>query len=337
MRELKRAVWLACLVLLAGGRAGAEAPEYVRTSDVIYGRKHGMALTMDVFAPKKNSNHRGIVFVISGGWFSRNGFIHPNFFRSYLERGYTVFAVVHSSQPKFTIPEIIDDMHRAVRFIRSHAEDYHIDPNHIGVTGSSAGGHLALILGTDGQKGTSRTGDPVDRVSSKVQAVACFFPPSDFLNYGEKGRELNVTTMPAPFTAAVDFHEFNRSKALYQPIKDEKKVHDILKEISPMTHVSRGDAPTLILHGDRDRLVPLQQSEDFVARLKEVGVPARLVVKKDCGHGWVTITEDSKLCAEWFDKYLLGKEDKDSTADKEKANDKGKTAEKEKAIPGRSR
>jgi acetyl esterase/lipase len=293
------------LVLIGCGSGRAqEAPDYLRTRDVIYGRKAGLALTMDVFAPKKEPNGNGIIFVVSGGWFSRPDRIQPLFLLEFLRRGYTVFAVVHGSQPKFTIPEILEDMHRAVRFIRYHAKDYKIDPDHVGIIGASAGGHLSLMQGTAGLPGNPDAADPVDRCSSRVQAVTCFFPPTDFLNYGKPGHELTVDTLQAPFTAAVDFKEYDRKLARYVPIKDADKVRDILKKISPITHVTADDAPTLILHGDEDVLVPLQQSQAIVAKFKEVGVPAELIVKKGVGHGWVTMIADLKPCGDWFDRYL---------------------------------
>jgi acetyl esterase/lipase len=223
----------------------------------------------------------------------------------FLKRGYTVFAVVHGSQPKFTIPEIIQDMHRAVRFIRFHAKQYHINPELIGITGASAGGHLSLMQGTAGDAGDPKAKDPVDRVSSRVQAVACFFPPTDFLNYGAKGKEMINRSFRPPFTAAADYHEFDRSKALYIPVTDEKRLREISRRVSPIYHVTPDDAPTLIIHGDKDDLVPLQQSESIVAKLNEVGVPAELVVKKGAGHGWYTILDDTRTLADWFDKYLV--------------------------------
>jgi acetyl esterase/lipase len=134
---------LLSVLLLAGiGSArAADAPTYTRTEDVIYGRKFGTALTLDVFAPKSNANGAAVIWVISGGWFSAHDAIRPAWVEPFTKRGYTVFAVVHGCQPKFTIPEILEDMHRAVRFIRYHAKDYHIDPDRIGITGGSAGGH----------------------------------------------------------------------------------------------------------------------------------------------------------------------------------------------------
>ena len=89
-------------------------------------------------------------------------------------RRYTVFAVVHRSQPEFTIPEIIEDTQRAVRFVRYNAKTYGIDPNRIGLLGGSSGGHLALMQGTGGDDGNPDAADPVDRVSSRAQAVGCF-------------------------------------------------------------------------------------------------------------------------------------------------------------------
>src|ERR1700679_51168 len=79
---------------------------YDRKVDVVYGRKFGMALTMDVFTPKANANGAAVVWVVSGGWFSSHEAINSGFIGELLKRGYTVFAVVHGSQPRFTIPEI---------------------------------------------------------------------------------------------------------------------------------------------------------------------------------------------------------------------------------------
>jgi acetyl esterase/lipase len=307
---------LSCALLLGGAvatRAADDAP-YTRTEDVIYGRKWGMALTMDVFAPKKDANGVGIVFVVSGGWHSAHEGINRGFFAELLKRGYTVFAVVHGSEPKFTIPEAVDDMNRAVRYIRYHAKDYHIDPDRIGVTGGSAGGHLSLMLGTAGRLGDAKAKDSVDHVSSRVQAVACLFPPTDFLNYGEKDKIALGRGTLAGFKPPFDFHEQDPKTHAFVPVTDEKKVLEIGKEISPIYHVSAETPPTLIIHGDADALVPIQQSESFIAKLKEAGVPAQLVVHHGAGHGGAgfaaTADEDRKTIADWFDKYL-GKKTED--------------------------
>lgn len=278
-----------------------------RQRDVIYGRKHGMAMTMDVFSPEK-PNGGAVIIVVSGGWVSSARSINPVYCQPFVKKGYTVFTVVHGSQPKFTIPEIAEDIHRAVRYIRYHAKRFNIDPNRIGICGASAGGHLSLLQGTAGREANTQARDPIDRVSSRVQAVACFFPPTDFLNWGEKGNEMIDRQFQPPFTAATDYHEYDRSKALYIPIKDKKKLRQISRDVSPIHHISKDDPPTLIIHGDKDELVPLQQSEIFIAKLKEAGVPCKLIVRKGKGHGWLTIPFDFQIFVKWFDDHLKAPE-----------------------------
>ena len=185
-------------------------------------------------------------------------------------------------------------MNRAVRFIRYHAKDYHIDPDRIGITGGSAGGHLSLMQGTAGDDGDPKAKDPVDRVSSRVQAVACFFPPTDFLNYGEQGQvRLAADGMLADFKAPFDLPRArpeDQAASCRSPTR--RRIRRSAARISPITHVTPTIPPTLIIHGDADKLVPIQQAELIVAKLKEAGVPAELVVKKGAGHGWPGMDKD---------------------------------------------
>jgi acetyl esterase/lipase len=296
---------LAWIVMPAVAGLAGESPLYTRQEDVIYGRKYGMALTLDVFRPKEQANGLGVVFVVSGGWFSGHNIegLVPSF-TPLLQRGYTVFPVVHGSQPKFTIPEILLDMHRAVRFIRYHAKDYGIDPDRIGITGGSAGGHLSLMQGTAGDKGNPNAKDPVDRVSSRVQAVACFFPPTDFLNYGKPGESALGRGTLRDFSAPFDFNELDPKQKKFVPITDQEKILEIGRRISPINHVSADSAPTLILHGDKDLLVPMQQAEAMIEKLKAAGVDAKLVVKPGAVHGWPNMHKDVSLIVDWFDSHL---------------------------------
>src|SRR6185436_9611923 len=160
-------VMAVCIAAFARG----ESPEYTRTEDVIYGRKFGTALTMDVFRPKSGANGAAIVWVVSGAWFSSHEHISAKFGGG----GYTMFAVVHGSQPRFTIVDAVADLNRAVRYIRFHAKDYGIDPDRIGITGGSAGGHLSLMQGMKPADPDEKNPDPVERISARVQAVACLF------------------------------------------------------------------------------------------------------------------------------------------------------------------
>ncbi len=314
MRSRRRApavfLRLSCLLALAWTlplaqpvRADDE-PSYTRQEDVIYGRKFGTALTMDVFTPKQDARGVGLILVVSGGWFSAHEAIAVPLIEPLVERGYTVFAVVHGSQPKFTIPEILQDMNRAVRFIRHHAEDYGIDPDRIGIYGGSAGGHLSLMQGVAGDAGNPKAKDPIERTSSRVQAVACFFPPTDFLNYGKTGENALGRGILENFKAPFDFHELDPRQHKFVPITEEERVLEIGRDISPVNHVSPDDPPTLIVHGDADKLVPIQQAELIVEKLKEAGVEAKLVVKPGAGHGWADLPKDVETFADWFDDHL---------------------------------
>ncbi len=305
MRFLRVLIVLGLVVLsIPSFVSAADEAAYARTEDVVYGRKYGTALTMDVFTPKKNPNGAAVIFVVSGGWFSAHEGISKGFVDPMIARGYTVFAVVHGSNPRFTIPEILQDMNRAVRYIRFHAKDYKIDPDRLGIYGGSAGGHLSLMQGTAGDKGNPTAKDAVDQVSSRVQAVACFFPPTDFLNYGKTGENALGRGVLAGFKPAFDFQEIDPKTTRFERITDEAKILEIGKKISPINHVSSDDPPTLIIHGDADKLVPIQQAELIVAKLKDAGVEAKLVVKPGASHGWAGLDKDISILADWFDSHL---------------------------------
>jgi acetyl esterase/lipase len=272
-----------------------------RTSDVVYGRKAGMALTLDVFQPARQ-NGAGVIFLVSGGWASSHddlSMVHVDVsnYEIYLRRGYTVFAVVHGSMPRFNVPDIILDVQRAVRYIRHNAADYGVDPNRLGVLGSSSGGHLALMIATQGGPGPAAATDPVDKESSAVQAVAVFFPPTDFLNWGAPGVDGVGRGPLSPLFAA------------FGSLSDTDLGRQIVgRMISPIYYLTSSLPPTLIIHGDADVVVPLQQSESFAAKAKEVGAPmVKIIVRKGKGHGWADFwksKEDVDQFADWFDDYL---------------------------------
>ena len=239
------------LVLLFCLAINVKGADYERTKDIFYGRKHEVALTMDVITPAKQNN-RVVIFSVSGGWFSSHDNIDKvidlGTFLELLKRRYTtVFAVVHGSQSKFTVPEIREDMHRAVRFIRHHAELYKIDPANIGMLWGSAGGYLTLLQGTDGQGGDPSAEGPVDRESSAVQAIVSYFPPTDFLNYGKEGLHFDKLVRQLmfgrnPFLAALDFRKFDKEKQLIVKVEDQGEIKRLLKEVSPVNNVNNGDA-----------------------------------------------------------------------------------------------
>lgn len=277
--------------------------------EVIYGRKDGMALTMVVLTPKEKAKGTAIISVVSGGWVSTHDWIAGTIGRSqpYLQRGYTVFAVMHGSQPKYTVVEATSDIGRAVRFIRYHAREFSIDPDHIGITGGSAGGHLSLIIATADDKIDITAKDSIDRVSCRVQAVACFYPPTDLLNWSKPGEALvkdKSRLAKAKVRAAFEFTEWNEQMGMLVPITDINQQLKISKQYSPLYHVTEDDPPTIIAHGDKDSAVPLQQSQKIIEKLHQLQIPNKLVVRKGADHGWQDEHVEVEQFADWFDHYL---------------------------------
>ena len=286
-----------------------------RIADVIYGRKFGMALTMDVLVPSK-PNKATVVWAVSGGFCSSHADMsgpgYVQYMKALLDRGYTVFAVVHGSNPKFNMRDISADMHRAVRFIRYHAGDFGIDGNRIGISGASAGGSISLWIGTQGGAGNAAAKDPVERESSKAQAVACFYPGVDWVNWEKDGSNCMAITRKRGLIEAFRFRDYDPVKQEYVEETDPKKIDAILADCSPINHVSAGSAPTLIVQGDKDDVVRLESAVLMVEKLKAAGVAAELVIKEGKGHGWPGQDQDLKLFADWYDEHLrnpVGKAD----------------------------
>jgi len=286
-----------------------EKPTFTQ-EEVIYARKHGMALTMVILKPEK-SNGKGIVNVMSGSWYSRYSFIEKGITRSkpFLESGYTVFLTLHRSNPRFDIAEGATDIKHAVQHIRYHAKKFDIDPDNIGITGSSSGGHLSLLVSTSNDLKSSESKDPVRRVSSKVQAVAVFYPPTDFLNWGRPNGYLNYLQYPAGLAkshilGALKFQTYDTASTIYTPIKDSITLRKMSISVSPAQLVTLDDAPTYIIHGDSDRKVPLQQSQLLQKKFDNIGVPITLKIKSGADHGWKNMNTDRLEFVKWFDTYL---------------------------------
>ena len=203
-RWLRTALVVAVSIVVLIAALGAAGwwylhPAVVRTDGVVYGERNGVPLVLDVIQPAR-PNGLGVALMVSGGWKSGEAGEAPTWLMApLLRRGYTIFAITHISQPQATVMEIIDDVNRGLRFVRHHAGEYQIDPNRIGVTGGSAGGHLSLMLATRGGPGPADAVDPVDRESSAVQAVAIFYPVTDLLNLGDSTENLGDGGPPKSF------------------------------------------------------------------------------------------------------------------------------------------
>ena len=297
-RLLRNTLWtIAAVVLLVALVVGSAwwyfHPTVLRTNAIAYGKRGGETLALDVLRPAK-PNGVGVLLLVSGGWKSgKPGSFGEWMAAPLIRRGYTVFPIYHVSQPKATIMEITDDMHRAVRFVRHHAKDYGIDPQRIGVTGGSAGGHLSLMLATRGGPGRPDATDPADRESSAVQAVAIFYPVTDLLNLG-KSRE-NPGDGGPPKSFVKGFGAAATNMALWKVVG---------RETSPLYYVTSNLPPVLIYHGDADTLTPLEQTEWFQVAARKVGREVQVKVHPGGDHGWLTMPLDIREFGIWFDQKL---------------------------------
>ncbi len=307
MKTLTRAaavtLMLFCLVIPLHAQGGGSI-----IPDVVYGHKAGMALTFDVFTPPGEPNGAAVLNMVSGGWVSR--WTDPEEARprydALLDQGFTVIAVRHGSSPRFNVPEAYADVRRAVRFVRLHAGDFGIDPDRLGVYGGSAGGHLSLMLGLASDEGDPDATDEVLRMSSRVAAVVAYYPPVD-LRHWTGPNEGFPATLPEDglFFARGVMVPGAADRFVALEFEDE-----LGASVSPILHVSRDDPPTLLVHGDADALVDLNNSELMYSALVSTGIETGLVVIEGAGHGFRS-DADRKQASDalvgWFEEHLTGR------------------------------
>jgi acetyl esterase/lipase len=272
----------ACSATARGaGAVPAPAPQPSVTTDVVYGHKDGLALTFDVHRPAQ-PNGAGVISIVSGGYQSsvEMGRLMAQGYPPLTDKGFTVFAVRHGSSPRYPMSAIVADMRRAVRFIRQHAREYGVDPDRIGVVGSSAGGQLALLLGTTADSGDPSASDAVLRESSRVAAVVAYFPPTDLSRWGTQRTRQAFAAMRLTDAEAAEY--------------------------SPIRFVSPGAAPSLIVHGDADTTVPMVEGETMHAALTKAGVPASFIRMEGAGHGFegANLERASAAMVQWFEQHL---------------------------------
>jgi acetyl esterase/lipase len=268
-------------------REGARRGDYevVRqlsvTMDVVYGHKDGMALTLDVHRPAQ-PNGAGVISIVSGGWQSsvEMGRLIAQGYGPLVDKGFTVFAVRHGSSPTYAMSAIVADTRRAVRFIHQHAREYGVDADRVGVFGSSAGGQLALLLGTTADAGDPAAPDTVLREPSRVAAVVAYFPPTDLARWGTPQIRRAFAAMTLTDAEAAEY--------------------------SPIRFVSSGDAPALIVHGDADQVVPMVEGETMYAALTKAGVPASFVRIPGARHGFegADLARANAAMVQWFERHL---------------------------------
>jgi acetyl esterase/lipase len=299
MRHILNLFLLFVAMTLQFKNCTADEPTYIQHENIVYAEAHGIGLLMDIFTPRGDSNGLAIIDVMSGAWHSDRGKINDHkrarTFEILCGKGYTVFAIRPGSVTKFSAKEMVDNLNQGILWAKKHAAEYKIDPDRMGMMGASAGGHLACLATVTAA--SSPEGNGADEASTRVQAVAVFFPPTDFLDFGGKPADADSDNRIGKLVRALAFPNGIENLS-------EEQRSEALKQISPARLVTKQLPPFLLIHGDADPDVPLQQSEKMVAALIQAGVPAQLIIKPGGAHPWPTIHEEVAILANWFDKQL---------------------------------
>lgn len=260
----------AALAEAEGPFRAAFDPDSIRTEkNLTYAAVDGRELKLDLYIPENTEGPLPLVVWIHGGAWMAGSKDNPPA-RALLASGFAVASISYRFSDVAIFPAQIHDCKAAVRFLRAHADKYRLDPERIGTWGASAGAHLAALLGTTSGSDTldGTVGDCTD-ASDDVQAVCDWFGPADMATMSIGKRMFEEGQDP-------------EIKLLGGTIAEKR---DLAELASPITHVSKGDPPFLIMHGDRDPLVPLQQSQLLADMLKAVGVDVTLTVMEGKGHG----------------------------------------------------
>jgi acetyl esterase/lipase len=315
--SLMRRILLALLFVLAGSTAcfaetpaapkptsaSAPAPHLprgvVEERDIAYVPEGDPAQKLDLYLPQHTPDHALplIVWIHGGGWAagSKSGCPAVGF----VPRGYVVVSVEYRFSQKAVFPAQIQDCQAVIRWLRANHEKYHIDADHVGVWGASAGGHLVALLGTSGGQHAFAPVGGNDDESDRVQAVCDFFGPADF----------NTVVAQAEADKTKNVLHFNHgdpySQLIGVPLNSDQAKGDA---VSPVHYVSKDAPPYLILHGTADPLVPFAQSTELADALKKDGVDVILQPMPGAGHGGPAFNRPAvrNLIERFFDKHLKG-------------------------------
>ncbi len=271
--RIARIVVLALLVaspLLAQRQRGRGLPEgVVGEYDVEYGKGGDSKLLLDCYHANEEMKGKKlpcVIFIHGGGWHAGDKSKAPVI--ALVPRGYVGISINYRLSAEAKFPAAVEDCKCAVRWVRANAEKYGIDPDRLGVWGTSAGGHLALMVGLADEKAGLEGKGGNEGVSSRVQAVCSWFGPADFTK-GANEFEGGTGRSPIAFLGGT-----------------LKEAPDAYKNASPVTWASADDPPVLMIHGDKDSTVPLTQSQWMLEALEKAGAKGELVVVKNAGHGF---------------------------------------------------
>ena len=262
--------------------------------DLIYGRVGERELPLDLYLPLDTSSPLPVVIWVHGGGWRGGSKGNGGRALNMTTRGFAVVDVEYRLSGEALFPAQIEDCKTAVRWVRANAKKYNLDPDRIGAWGSSAGGHLVAMMGLTHDENVFETDDH-SQYSSQVQAICNWFGPTDFLRMNDFEGRIDHDAADSP-----------ESRLIGGPIQENKEK---VAAANPITYVSKNDPPMLIIHGEKDRAVPYNQSELLYAAMQKAGLDVTLYKVVNADHGFRNATQDSaaslfEMSAQFLEKHL---------------------------------
>jgi len=281
----------ALIVLTGVARILAETPPAIAPTiirDLPYVPHGHERQKLDLYIPGDVAAEAPLLVWIHGGAWKEGGKENSPAV-GMMGKGWVVASLNYRFSQHAIFPAQLEDCKAALRFMRAHAADYHIDTNRVAVWGASAGGHLVALLGVTGRTREFDVGENLEQ-SSAVSCVIDWFGPTDFLHWGG-----GSSVKPNNKDDVI-------AKLFGGPVPEHL---ELARKGSPITWVGKDSAPILIMHGDKDPLVPLQQSETFAAALAKAGVPCVLKVYPGQGHGGPRFNDEAarKMMIDFVEKH----------------------------------
>lgn len=270
----------------------AQLPGVQSHRDLVYVEGGHERHKLDLYLPEKEDGPLPLViWVHGGGWQNGSKDGCPPLRGGYIERGYAVASINYRLSGHAVFPAQIEDCKAAIRWLRAHANEYNLDPKRFGVWGSSAGGHLVALIGTSGDVKEFDVGANLDQ-SSRVQAVCDYYGPTDFTVFVSTPGYESHATDSSPEAKLIGGEVMqNKDKAV---------------RVNPITYVSKDDPPFLLVHGDKDPTVPINQSQLLFEALKKSEVSAHFHTIHGAGHGGPGFAGKNidAMVSEFFDERL---------------------------------
>ncbi len=295
---------IVCLATLGGERpktACAEptepAPGYRRLTDIQYAEVDGHKLLLDLYLPDDVDRPPLIVWVHGGAW--RRGSKQNMPLKRLVEDGFAVASIDYRLSPVAQFPAQAHDGKAAIRFLRAEQENYGYDARRIGIAGSSAGGHLAALIGVTNhhERLEGSVGEHIDQ-SSAVQAIVDYFGPTNFTTILEQSTPHGLGVRIPALRLLLGGQPDDRPK--------------LSRLASPVFHVDAEDPPLLIIHGDQDPQVPINQSHELHGAYKHHNLEVAFEVVHGGAHGGAAFFDEDRnaLVKSFFDRHLRSENDR---------------------------